>query len=138
MFLITTHFLRLYLFNMDKSCNGSGNHAPVNFKFSETTMEIQPMAVVKGWVVHSVLHLEKPRTPWNFKSAGVSSKMENVFSINNAAHSVLLSLDSFSDFNVYFNSITTFFYYLVIFSYTTCGFFISDLFSYHRSSLDYH
>lgn len=97
MFFNTTPFLRLYLCSMDKSCNGSRKHTTVNFMFSKTTLEIQPMAMVKGWLVHSVFHLAKLSIQWSFKSAGAPNKMENAFSINNAAHSVLLSLDPFAD-----------------------------------------
>ena len=82
---------------MDESYNSSGNHAPIHFMFSKTTLETQPLAVVKGWVAHSVFHLAKLHIQWHFKSAGAPNKMENVFSINNAAHSVLLSVDPFAD-----------------------------------------
>lgn len=59
MFFIITQFLQLYLCNMDKICNGSGNHESVNFMLSITTLEIQPTAVVKDRVVRLVFHLVK-------------------------------------------------------------------------------
>lgn len=82
---------------MDERYNGSGNRVPVHLMFSETTLEIQPLAERKGWVAHSVFHLARLSIQWHLKSAGTPNKMENAFSINNAAHSVLLSLDPFAD-----------------------------------------
>ena len=59
MLFVTTQFLRHPLCNSDTSCNGSGNHVPVNFTFSKTTLEIQHTAVAQIWVVCSVFHLAK-------------------------------------------------------------------------------
>lgn len=96
-FFITTRFLRLHSCNKEEGYSGSGNQTPIHFMFSKTTLEIRLMAIVNNWVAHSVFPLAKLSTQWHFKSAGVPNKMENAFSINNAAHSVLFSLDPFAD-----------------------------------------
>lgn len=91
MLFVTTQFLRHPLCNSDASCNGSGNHVPVNFTFSKTTLESSAQQWRKsGWFVQSFTWQNLAFV--ELKSIDTLNNMENAFSINNAAHSAQLSL----------------------------------------------
>ena len=96
-FFITTEFLRRPLCNLDTSWNGSGNRIPVNFTFlARLVWKSSPQQWWKaGWFIQSFTW--RNSIWWSFKSAHALNKIGNAFSINNAAHFVLLSLDPFAD-----------------------------------------